>query len=106
MGRREIVTSALKSLKRSGRVVVVGTGKERIETPPLYIFVNGEFSIMGSLGFDNSDLNEVLQLVDSGKLDLSTSVSETMPLGNINAALEKIANREGDSLRIVVIPQE
>lgn len=106
VGRREIVTSALKSLKRGGRVVVVGTGKERIETPPLYIFVNGEYAIMGSLGFDDSDLTEVLHLVNSGKLDLSASVSETMPLEKVNLALEKIAKRDGDSLRIVVLPQE
>lgn len=104
VGHRETVTAALKSLRCGGRVVVVGTGKERIETPPLYIFVGGEYALMGSLGFDDSDLTEVLRLVGSGELDLSASVSETMPLEEVNLALEKIAKRNGDSLRIVVLP--
>ena len=104
VGRRETVTAALKSLRRGGRVVVVGTGNERVETPPLYIFVGGEYALMGSLGFGDSDLTEVLRLVGSGKLDLSASVSEVLPLNEINLALEKIAMRTGDTLRIVVLP--
>ncbi|MBM3166723.1 MAG: zinc-binding dehydrogenase [Chloroflexi bacterium] len=104
VGRRETVTSALKSLRRTGRVVVVGVGKERIETPPLNVFVGGEYSLIGSMGFDRTDLAEVLHLVDSGKLDLSDSVTEVLSLSQINLALEKIAERKGDSLRIVVVP--
>ena len=104
VGRRETVTAALKSLRRGGRVVVVGTGKERVETPPLYIFVGGEYALMGSLGFGDSDLTEVLRLVGSGELDLSASVTEVLPLNEINLALEKIAMRTGDTLRIVVLP--
>ncbi|MBC8275662.1 MAG: zinc-binding dehydrogenase [Chloroflexi bacterium] len=105
VGRRETVTAALKSLRRGGRAVVVGVGRERVETAPLYVFVGGEYALIGSMGSERNDLADVLSLVDSGKLDLSASVSETMPLEEVNSALGKIAMRTGDPLRIVVLPQ-
>lgn len=104
VGRKETVTAALKSLRRGGRAVVVGVGRERVETPPLNVFVGGEYALIGSMGFERNDLADVLSLVDSGKLDLSASVSETMPLEEVNLALGKIAVRTGDPLRIVLFP--
>jgi len=104
VGRRATVTSALKSLRRGGRAVVVGVGNERAETAPLYVFVGGEYALIGSMGAERNDMAEVMSLVDSGKLDLSASISETMPLEDVNLALEKIATRTGNLVRIALLP--
>jgi len=104
VGLKTTVTEAMKSLKRGGRLVIVGVGHERVELPPLRVFVGGEFSIMGSMGFSRRDAQEVIELVTAGKLDLSGSVTEKLPLAQINEALEHLEKRVGDPVRIVIVP--
>jgi propanol-preferring alcohol dehydrogenase len=102
VGRAETVTTALKCLKRGGRAVVVGVGQERVTLPPLQAFVGNELSLVASMGFHRADLEHIVELVASGQVDLRGSVSETVPLDEINAALLRLAERKGDPVRMVV----
>jgi Zn-dependent alcohol dehydrogenase len=38
----------------------------------------------------------------AGEVDVSGSVSETVPLEQINQALQRLAERKGNSVRVVV----
>lgn len=104
VGRAETVTTALKCLRRGGRAVVVGVGPERVTLPPLQAFVGMDLALAGSMGFDRADLEAVIGMVGRGELDLTGSVSETMPLAEINQAMQQVAERQGDSVRVVVVP--
>ncbi len=102
VGRADTVTTAMKSLKRGGRVVIVGVGPERVTLPPLQAFVGSELSLAASLGFHRADLEKIIGLVAAGEVDVSGSVSETVPLEEINEALKRLAERKGDAVRVVV----
>lgn len=104
VGRAETVTTALKCLRRGGRAVVVGVGSERVTLPPLQAFVGMDLALLGSMGFDRADLEAVIGMVAKGELDLTGSVSETVPLAEINAALQRVAEGRGASVRVVVVP--
>jgi D-arabinose 1-dehydrogenase-like Zn-dependent alcohol dehydrogenase len=106
VGLKSTVSEAMKSLKRGGRLVVLGVGNERVELPPLRVFVGTECCIMGSMGFSRQDARTVIELVAQGKLDLTSSVSATWPLAQINHAIDQLEQRHGDPVRIVVLPQE
>ncbi len=102
VGRAETVTTALKCLKRGGRAVIVGVGQERVTLPPLQAFGGSELMLVASLGFHRVDLEEIIRMVAAGEVDLRASVSEVVPLNEINAALQKLAERKSDAVRVVV----
>ncbi|MFQ5525261.1 MAG: alcohol dehydrogenase catalytic domain-containing protein [Thermoanaerobaculia bacterium] len=106
VGKSATVGQALRSVRRGGRLVVVGVGKERVELPPLRVFVGSELTVMGSMGFSRGDAREVIRRATAGQLDLTASVTETLPLDRINEALERLEKRSGDPVRIVVAPQK
>lgn len=83
----------------------VGVGAERPQLPPLAAFVGREQSVIGSFGMDRDDIEDLYALVASGRLDLSRSISARCPLARANDALQHLARKEGDVVRVVVEPQ-
>ncbi len=104
VGRAETVITALKCLKRGGRAVVVGVGPERVSLPPLQAYIGNELSVVASLGFHRADLEKILEMVAAGKVDLQGSVSEVVPLSEINAALQRLSSGQVLSVRTVIRP--
>ncbi len=102
VGRAATVSEALRSVTRPGRVIVVGVGPERVELPPLTSFVGKELSVIGSMGSHRDDLGEVLELLVRGEIDLTDSVTHRFGLQEINTALEVLAHKTGDPIRIVI----
>jgi len=60
--------------------------------------------IMGHYGSEDHHVSELIELIASGRLDLSHSISEIMPLEKAAEALEKLANKVGNPIRIVLKP--
>lgn len=104
VGSAKTVDQAVKSLRRGGRAVVVGIGPEEMRLVPAYTFVGSEFQLIGSFGSTKAELEKVVGLAASGRLDLSESVSEVLPLSEANAALEKVERKTGNPVRVVVRP--
>lgn len=106
VGRPESVQMAVRCLGKGGRLVVVGVGPGRPTLPPLAAFVGREQAIMGSFGMDRADIEDLYALVAAGRLDLSASVSARYPLAEADAALRRLASKEGGVVRVVVEPRD
>lgn len=106
VGQPETVTQALRSLRPGGRAVVVGMGQQPLPLPPPTLFAWRELSVIGSFGSTRADLDRVIALVLSGRLDLSRSVTARLPLREANTALGQLEDPEGDHIRIVLLPWE
>lgn len=104
VGRPETASQALRCLRPGGRLVIVGMGHEQISLPPPAVFAWREHAVIGSFGSTRRDLDEVLDLVRSGRLDLSGSITGRFPLAAVNEALELLAQGESDHVRLVVTP--
>lgn len=104
VGRAKTVELAVKLLDKTGRAVLVGVGMDRPCLPPLVAFVGREQSVLGSFGMDKSDIADLLELVASGRLDLSGSVSARYPLERANDALQHLASKDVGVVRVVVEP--
>mgnify|MGYP001616382652 CR=1 FL=1 len=104
VGLKASVTEAIRSLKRGGRAVVAGVGPDRVELPPLRSFVGSELSVLASMGFTREDVQTVIGLAASGRLDLASSVTDVIPLAAINDGFRRAFTKEGDPIRIVVVP--
>jgi threonine dehydrogenase-like Zn-dependent dehydrogenase len=60
--------------------------------------------IMGHYGSEAHHVLELIEFAAQGKLDLSASVTEIMPLEKAAEALDKLANKVGNPIRIVLQP--
>jgi threonine dehydrogenase-like Zn-dependent dehydrogenase len=60
--------------------------------------------IMGHYGSEEQHVRELIEFARAGKLDLSHSVTEVMPLEKAGEALSKLANKVGNPIRIVLKP--
>ena len=59
---------------------------------------------MGHYGSEPHHVNELIEFARQGKLDLSHSVSEILPLAQAAEAIDKLANKIGNPIRIVLKP--
>ena len=105
VGAAITIRQAVECLRVGGRAVVAGLGPDEITTPPPTWFVRREVALLGSYGFTVEEIAELVGLVAAGRLDVSGSVSATLPLAQVNQALERLHSKEGDPVRIVINPQ-
>ncbi len=95
---------AVRCLERDGGLVLVG-----LTDQPLTVRNGTQFSYFGQrlLGHYGSEPQHVQQLVDLvrfGRLDLSRSISGTMPLADAAHGVEMLERKEGNPIRLVLQP--
>jgi threonine dehydrogenase-like Zn-dependent dehydrogenase len=61
--------------------------------------------LLGHLGYAKEHLTQLVRLVSSGRLDVSRSISDVMPLSEVGRGVERLASKEGDPIRLVVAPE-
>ncbi|MGH2756892.1 MAG: zinc-binding dehydrogenase [Actinomycetota bacterium] len=104
VGANAVLYEAVRSLRRKGRAVMVGLSMDRIELGPGLIMGTQGHSVRGHLGYTPRHLADLVTLVANGRLDLSTSISDLLPLEDVPRGVERLAAKEGDVVRLVVIP--
>lgn len=105
IGKTAVTKQALPAMARGGRIVNVGQSFETLEAGPILLFSVLGLSLLGHLGYRKRHLEQVLDLIARGRLDLSASVSETLPLDHIQDGVDRLTSKEGSPVRIVVLPQ-
>ncbi|MBW3658883.1 MAG: zinc-binding dehydrogenase, partial [Actinobacteria bacterium] len=102
VGSNATVDQALKCLAPGGRATIVGLTPQPMQLMPEALFVASELELVGSFGSTASDLNELIDLVDAGRLDLSRSVTHRYDIAGFPDALRQLESREDHPVRIVV----
>lgn len=95
---------ALSLLGEQGRLIIVGIANEPIVIPNDMAFTYMRTQILGHYGSEAHHVRELIELVRQGRLDLSHSISEVIPLENAAQALHKLTNKIGNPIRIVLKP--
>lgn len=80
VGAASTVEMGIAALGQGGRLVVVGVGLDRPRLPPVVRFVGTELAVRGSFGSTFAELEAVVDIVASGRLDTSASVSRRVGL--------------------------
>lgn len=102
VGVQATIGQAVECLRVGGRAVIVGLGADPITVLPPTVFVRKQLQLFGSYGGTIGTLRRVLQLVSTGRLDLSRSITHTFGLLEADAALRTLHEKTGDPQRIVV----
>ena len=105
VGRAEAVRQAMFCMARGGRIVLVGQSFESLDAGPILVLSFLRIALLGHLCYGKRDLVEVLDLIASGRLDLSGSISGRLPLERVNDGVERLTSKAGAPVRLVVLPQ-
>ena len=104
VGLTSTFEQALNSLTVGGRLVGVGMSADTPSIGPTSIFNLFQRQVLGHLGYQNADIGTLANLVSRGRLDLSRSISEIVPLEDVAKGIEKLETADGDPIRILVQP--
>ncbi len=104
VGLKATFEQGLDCLTAGGRLVGVGMSAESPTVGPTAMFGLTRKQALGHLGYQNVDIETLAKLVSLGRLDLSRSISEVVPLEDIALGIEKLERQEGNPIRILVRP--
>jgi 2-desacetyl-2-hydroxyethyl bacteriochlorophyllide A dehydrogenase len=106
VGQSTSIETAIACVKPGGRVVVAGIGASAMAMPSPTAFVRAEITLLGSYGFTMASIEQVVQLVAAGRLDLSPSISHRYSLADANEALVTLHTKRGNPTRVVVVQDD
>ncbi|MFD4371883.1 zinc-binding dehydrogenase [Streptomyces sp. NPDC058486] len=96
---------ALSVLAPKGRLVLVGMTDKGLTVPNSTRFNYLQHRILGHYGSDMPvALPQLLSLVQGGRLDFSGSISGAFPLAQAAEAVERLENKTGDPIRLILRP--
>ncbi|ANH94864.1 MULTISPECIES: zinc-binding dehydrogenase [unclassified Streptomyces] len=96
---------ALSVLAPRGRLVLVGLTDRPLSVTDGTRFSYLQQQILGHYGSDMTvALPQLLRLVQGGRVDFSASVSGVLPLAEAGRAVEMLAKKEGDPVRLILRP--
>jgi threonine dehydrogenase-like Zn-dependent dehydrogenase len=104
VGLKVTFEQALNSLTVGGRLVGVGMSAETPTVGPTSMFNLVQRQVLGHLGYHNTDIETLAQLVSRGRLDLSRSISQIIPLEDIADGIRILEHAEGNPIRVLVQP--
>ncbi len=101
IGRPETFSQAFDSVRRGGRLVMVGYSPRPAELN-LARTMFFEMEILGSLGCRPVDYPRLIEMVRAGRIKIAPLISHRLPLTAVNEGLDLM--RAGKSLRAIVRP--
>ncbi len=104
VGANAVLAEAAACLGRFGRVVMVGLSMDPLQLGPGVVLGMRSQSVLGHLGYQKRHLDDLVKLVGAGRLELSRSISGTLPLDDVAAGVRRLATKENDPIRLVVTP--
>ncbi len=102
VGISATIEQAQSVLRSGGRSVICGLSEQSVPLANVGSFVRNEHSLIGSYGFNNVEIRQLIELTVQHRLHLSDSVTETIKLEEINEAVERIRKKIGNPVRIVI----
>lgn len=103
-GVTAVRTQALPLLREGGRLVIIGLAGDSIVIPNDIAFAYKRTAILGHYGSEWEHLVQLVNLAAAGRLDLSRSITEVLPLDQARQALDRLERKEGDPIRIILTP--
>jgi threonine dehydrogenase-like Zn-dependent dehydrogenase len=104
-GVNSALDQAQLCLARHGRIVVIGMCMEPVRlSEPSVLFGYYNHAVLGHDGYFKRDIESLVRLVASGRLDLSHSVSHVVSLEDVACGVEQLSKKNDNPVRIVVKP--
>ncbi|CEG99599.1 zinc-binding dehydrogenase [Propionibacterium freudenreichii] len=104
VGIQATVRAAVESLDVNGKVVTLGLSDQDIDAGPFLNFNLQRKQVRGHLGYQGQDIAILAEMLSFGRLDLSESISDVVPLSEVERGIDDLKNHKGNPIRILVKP--
>jgi len=104
VGANAVLKQAVASLAIDGRAMITGVSGERIQLGPSALFAVLRNKLLSVMGYQRKHLEALIQLVASGRLDVSGSISVRVPLDQAIEGVKILEEKRGDPVRVVITP--
>ncbi|MFD4603817.1 zinc-binding dehydrogenase [Streptomyces sp. NPDC058464] len=95
---------ALAVLASEGRLILVGLSGRPLVVQDSTTFSYLKHEIRGHFGSALDSVPQLVDLVASGRLDFSRSITDVLPLEEAGVAVRRLHTKEGDPLRLILKP--
>jgi len=92
----------IKSVRRGGTVVIVGIPRQSPDIDLGYLLAN-EIQLRTSFDHTRAEIDNVIRLMESGRLDLTKSISHKFSLDKVNEGIEVLTKKIGDPVRVILV---
>jgi 2-desacetyl-2-hydroxyethyl bacteriochlorophyllide A dehydrogenase len=107
-GAADAVQTAVRVAARGATIMLLGYPGHDVGVPlPIDDIVNGDLSLRGSFSYTSAAWRRVVELLNSGRLDLDFLVTHRYALGDFAAAIDTLRHAEGERGKVIVeIPSD
>ncbi|QFS90407.1 L-threonine 3-dehydrogenase [Mycobacterium sp. THAF192] len=95
---------AQRHLANHGRLVLVGISGQPVVIEDSVTFTLKQNSVLGHYGSLAPHLAQLVDFVQRGRLDLSESISDVLPLSDAPEAIRRLQDKIGNPVRLVLRP--
>jgi threonine dehydrogenase-like Zn-dependent dehydrogenase len=95
---------AVRCLATGGRLVLVGLTPEPLTVKNSIMLSFRGQRVLGHYGYQPGAMERLIDLIRHGRLDLSRSVSATMPLADAPKAVQALIDKTGNPIRLILVP--
>lgn len=103
VGLRETIEKAIHCVGKGGKIVMVGIGTEEITVSPYKTLIGKEMEFIGVNDHLKVETAQLIEFVDSGRIDISGSITHRISLDDVNRGIEIVEKRMGEPIRVVVV---
>ncbi|SCL27788.1 D-arabinose 1-dehydrogenase, Zn-dependent alcohol dehydrogenase family [Micromonospora rhizosphaerae] len=103
-GVRSAREQALTALGRHGRLVLTGIANQPVTIPSDSRFNYSRQTVLGHYGSEAEHVDQLVALANQGRLDLTASISDVLPLTDAAEAVRRVHDKEGNPIRIILRP--
>ena len=104
VGHSNTIEQAISSVGMGGRIVLIGIGAKSMRISPYRTLIGKELEVMGVDDHLRTELEELIRLTRTRRIDLSKSVTHTIGLEDINRGLGILETNRENVIRIVAMP--
>ncbi len=101
-GAKQAVDTAVASVDRRGRILFFAVPEGDISIPSMR-FWRDEIAVDFSYGAAPGDLQEALELINDGRVNVGKMITHVLPLSDIGKAFKLVSEAER-SLKVVIVP--
>jgi D-arabinose 1-dehydrogenase-like Zn-dependent alcohol dehydrogenase len=104
VGRTSTFNQAREVLGKRGRLVMVGTSPDVHQVGPEFTFARSNQTIIGHSGYRVKHLEDLVELMSRGRLDISESISAILPLDRVAEGIRRMREYDGNPVRLLLRP--
>jgi 2-desacetyl-2-hydroxyethyl bacteriochlorophyllide A dehydrogenase len=103
VGTPRAIEQEIRCVGKGGRIVLVGIGRDDIRISPYRTIIGKEMELIGVNDHLRSELAQLIEIVGSGRIDLSKSITHRVRLDEVNTGLRILEEGIGNPIRVVVV---